>query len=238
VIGGQGGQAPIFYNLLVAFSVLLTTRLPALTRRNGLTPILVNGVVACGVLGAAILMKYTAAIEGAFIDHAHLWTLRRAGRSWGETAICGVPLALAGLAPRRPDHLLPRGQLYPDHLRLSQFTGAADRAGVHGARRGGGSRANPAWPTAGRYHVRSATDDLECAEPSGPRPRTEAELPARDGRATWQVAHPCVRQARPQPGLRSLTGRATDLCRPRPDPAENVAVARGPGSCWCAACAR
>jgi len=99
VIGGQGGQAPIFYNLLVAFSVLLTTRLPALTRRNGLTPILVNGVVACGVLGAAILMKYTAAIEGAFIGLAHLWTLRRAGRSWGETAICGVPLALAGLAP-------------------------------------------------------------------------------------------------------------------------------------------
>ena len=98
VIGGQGGQSPVFYNLPVALAALLTLRLPPLTAERAAQAIGRNGLAACTLCGLAIQIKYTAAFEGLFIGLAHLWAIvrvRRPGATIGWTLAWGV----AGIAP-------------------------------------------------------------------------------------------------------------------------------------------
>ncbi|MDR6126497.1 4-amino-4-deoxy-L-arabinose transferase-like glycosyltransferase [Sphingomonas sp. SORGH_AS438] len=98
VIGGQGGQSPVFYNLPVALAALLTLRLPSLTGERAAQAIGRNGLAACALCGLAIQIKYTAAFEGLFIGLAHLWAIvrvRRPGVTIGWTLAWGV----AGIAP-------------------------------------------------------------------------------------------------------------------------------------------
>ena len=64
VIGGQGGQSPVFYNLPVALAALLTLRLPSLTAERDVRAIGRNGLAACMLCGLAIQIKYTAAFSG------------------------------------------------------------------------------------------------------------------------------------------------------------------------------
>lgn len=99
VLGGQGGQGPVFYNLFVAAAVWLTLRLPGLVADGARGRIVGNGLAACGLVGIALQFKYTAAFEGAFVGLAHLWALRRAGAGWAAAAGAGAALSLAGLAP-------------------------------------------------------------------------------------------------------------------------------------------
>ncbi|PCD04633.1 hypothetical protein COC42_02155 [Sphingomonas spermidinifaciens] len=99
MLGGRGGQAPVFYNLLIALGVLWTLALPARAARNDREAILRSGLIACLLAGIAIQLKYTAAVEGAFIGLAHLWWLRRAGAGWRGTTAAAVAWALAGLTP-------------------------------------------------------------------------------------------------------------------------------------------
>ena len=98
VIGGQGGQSPVFYNLPVAVAALLTMRLPSLTARRAVSTIGCNGLAACALCGLAIQIKYTAAFEGLFIGLAHFWAIvrvRRPGATIGWTLAWGM----AGIAP-------------------------------------------------------------------------------------------------------------------------------------------
>ncbi|WP_343059038.1 hypothetical protein [Sphingomonas abaci] len=98
VIGGQGGQSPVFYNLPVALAALLAMRLPRLTADRAVQAIGRNGLAACALCGVAIQIKYTAAFEGLFIGLAHLWAIarvRRPGATIGWTLAWGV----AGIAP-------------------------------------------------------------------------------------------------------------------------------------------
>ena len=75
LLGGRGGQAPVFYNLPVTAAALLTLRLPRLSARA----IIINGAIACLLAGLAIQIKPTAAFEGAFFGLAHVWWLWRSG---------------------------------------------------------------------------------------------------------------------------------------------------------------
>jgi hypothetical protein len=95
LLGGRGGQAPVFYNLPIAISGLITVRLPW----RGTAGIVTGGAVACLLAGFAIQMKYTPAVEGAFFGLAHGWALWR--RQVGATKlIAAVALWIAlGLAP-------------------------------------------------------------------------------------------------------------------------------------------
>lgn len=97
LLGGRGGQAPVFYNLLPALAVWLLiscARDTASPRR-----IAVRGLLACLACGVAIQIKYTAAIEGAFVGLAGCWLLIRSGVRLPALAATAMLWAFAGLLP-------------------------------------------------------------------------------------------------------------------------------------------
>ena len=99
LLGGRGGQAPVFYDMPVAVAALLALRLPALAAERRTGAIAASGAAACLLAGLAIQLKQTAAVEGAFIGLAHLWFLRRAGARAPVLAAAAVGFAALGLAP-------------------------------------------------------------------------------------------------------------------------------------------
>ena len=99
LLGGRGGQSPVFYNLFVAAAALVTLGLPAIGGRRATARILASGIAVCLLAGVAIQMKYTPVFEGIFFGLAHLWYLRRAGATMVQTGGATVLLALAGAAP-------------------------------------------------------------------------------------------------------------------------------------------
>ena len=99
LLGGRGGQAPVFYDLPVAIAGLMCLRLPRLADERRIGAIVASGALACLLAGVAIQVKQTAAVEGAFVGLAHLWFLRRAGAAWPVVALVAGVLAAIGLAP-------------------------------------------------------------------------------------------------------------------------------------------
>lgn len=72
IAGGEGGQAPIFYNLLVASAMtLIVCRLPQLSNKNILRR---TGMVVMLLFGIALQIKYTVLFEGIFAGIFLLWT--------------------------------------------------------------------------------------------------------------------------------------------------------------------
>lgn len=62
--GGDGGQAPVFYNLLVALAAWIVMRLPDVADgRSALT----RACLAMGLIGIALQIKYTAVFEGVYL---------------------------------------------------------------------------------------------------------------------------------------------------------------------------
>lgn len=103
LLGGRGGQAPVFYNFLMAAAGVLVLRLPGRDPRGipgrDSRGIIVGGCLACLLAGIAIQMKYTPAVEGAFFGLAHGWALYRKGtRTLAMTAALGL-WAVIGIAP-------------------------------------------------------------------------------------------------------------------------------------------
>ena len=93
---GQGGQSPIFYNLLMAAAAALVARARPNRRRR-------SGVMAMAIIGVALQVKYSVLFEGIWIG---LWLMaadyranRRIGAAIGYGALLGtvalVPTALA-----------------------------------------------------------------------------------------------------------------------------------------------
>jgi hypothetical protein len=97
LLGGRGGQAPVFYNLLPAFALYLLV--DCANRKASPRRIVAGGLVACLACGVAIQIKYTAAVEGAFVGMAACWLLWRSGAQATTLAAAGAAWALAGLAP-------------------------------------------------------------------------------------------------------------------------------------------
>lgn len=99
LLSGRGGQAPVFYNLLIAGAAWLTLRLPRLASGGARGAIVGNGAAACLLAGLAIQIKTSAGFEAAFFGLTHLWWLRRAGAGAG-TMVGSFALWLAiGFAP-------------------------------------------------------------------------------------------------------------------------------------------
>jgi len=99
VLGGRGGQSPVFYNLFIAGAALIALHLPERARAARKGAIIAWGMVACLLGGLAIQTKYTPAIESLFIGWAHLWYLRRAGAGRAMMIGSASLWLLAGLAP-------------------------------------------------------------------------------------------------------------------------------------------
>jgi len=94
LLGGRGGQAPVFYNLPMAVAGLLTLRLPGRSRSG----IVRSGAIACLLAGVAIQMKYAPVFEGAFFGLAHGWALQRQ-RGWSATIGAMLGWAVLGVLP-------------------------------------------------------------------------------------------------------------------------------------------
>ncbi|HEX8555204.1 MAG TPA: hypothetical protein VF695_10900, partial [Sphingomonas sp.] len=95
LLGGHGGQTPVFYNLLVAAAGLLVLRLPECSTRT----IIASGAAACLLMGVAIQMKYTPAVEGTFVGLAHGWALLRRGARPVKIAAALLLWAAIGVTP-------------------------------------------------------------------------------------------------------------------------------------------
>jgi len=94
VNGGDGGQAPVFYNPLVAGAALAVVKAierPAFDRR-----FLGWACAAMALTGLALQVKYSVLIEGIFFGLALIWTaLRKGARS---AAVLGAATAWVVLA--------------------------------------------------------------------------------------------------------------------------------------------
>ena len=97
LLGGRGGQAPVFYDLLMALAGWLTLRLPWRSLLGG--AVVRSGVIACLLAGVAIQFKYSPAFEGVLFGCAHLWVYAR--RTPGAARLTRATLlwALAGALP-------------------------------------------------------------------------------------------------------------------------------------------
>lgn len=93
-MGGEGGQAQVFYNLPVLLGAMLTWRAG---REPGRTVAL--GCAAMLLTGIAIQVKYTVIFEGLFFGTALLWAYRRSGRGAGEVIAAAVLWIGCGLLP-------------------------------------------------------------------------------------------------------------------------------------------
>ncbi len=79
LMGGDGGQAPVFYNLPMAAAALLVLR--AIQAPPEVSVLRRNGALAMLLVGVAIQIKYTALFDGMFLGVALLWARRREGRT-------------------------------------------------------------------------------------------------------------------------------------------------------------
>jgi hypothetical protein len=96
LLGGRGGQSPVFYDLYMALGALLVLRLPATADPRAIVR---SGLAACLLAGVAIQCKYTPAVEGAFFGLAYLHALHRAGARPPALAGAGALWLAAGLLP-------------------------------------------------------------------------------------------------------------------------------------------
>ncbi|MEG3149065.1 hypothetical protein U1769_04125 [Sphingomonas sp. ZT3P38] len=98
-VDGQGGQAPIFYNLLMAGAATL------IVPRAGREVSRRSGFAAMALVGCALQIKYSVVFEGMFFGLWLMWSEWRAGRRWlilpyaaGLAAVALLPTILAWLA--------------------------------------------------------------------------------------------------------------------------------------------
>ena len=85
LLGGVGGQAPVFFNLLMAGAGTL-----ALRGRRG------AGLAAMTLVGLALQVKYSVVFEGIALG---LWLLWRHWGGWAQAAIQAALLVAVALAP-------------------------------------------------------------------------------------------------------------------------------------------
>ncbi|UZK64900.1 hypothetical protein [Sphingomonas sp. M1-B02] len=94
---GQGGQAPVFYNLLMAIAVTLI--LPRPEDRAGDRLRMRRALIALGLIGVALQIKYSVVFEGMFLGLWLLWRERRLGVPTRRILMFGALLVTVALAP-------------------------------------------------------------------------------------------------------------------------------------------
>lgn len=95
-VEGGGGQAPIFYNLLVAGTAACTLRAMATTDSTRFRQLAFFGMVLGGI---AIQIKYTAVFEVAYFGALLAWYTQRHNRRLTAALTETATLALTALAP-------------------------------------------------------------------------------------------------------------------------------------------
>lgn len=96
LIDGQGGQAPIFYNLLMVAAASLIVRGEREASAGKRFP---DGFAAMALVGLALQIKYAAVFEGLFFGLWLLWREWRTGRGPVRVALVALPLAGVALLP-------------------------------------------------------------------------------------------------------------------------------------------
>jgi hypothetical protein len=91
--GGDGGQAPVFYNLPVAIAALIVLKIQE--RRSFDLPAIGQACLAMAILGLAIQIKYTVIFEGAFFG---VWLLGLAWRDGLRFRLAALALLWCGIA--------------------------------------------------------------------------------------------------------------------------------------------
>jgi hypothetical protein len=97
IYGGDAGQSPVFYNLLVALAALCVVRAierPGFDRRASALIAL-----ATTLMGVAMQIKYTAMFEGAFFGLAMMWRMSRTPISRLYVALDALLWLSLALAP-------------------------------------------------------------------------------------------------------------------------------------------
>lgn len=96
LIEGQGGQAPVFYDLLMIAAASLIVQGE---RERSAGRRFARGLAAMALVGLALQVKYTAVFEGLFFGLWLLWREWCAGRRWLPISLTAVPLAGVALLP-------------------------------------------------------------------------------------------------------------------------------------------
>jgi hypothetical protein len=99
LVGGSGGQAPVFYNLLTAGAALAVMRVvtdPALATPGRITR---AGALAMALIGLGLQIKYSVVFEGVFFGLALMWASWRASGSLARTALDALAWIGLALAP-------------------------------------------------------------------------------------------------------------------------------------------
>ncbi|MEO7690976.1 MAG: hypothetical protein ABIS51_16970 [Sphingomonas sp.] len=97
-LDGQGGQAPIFYNLLVVGAGALIAPRQGEGTKSPLSDFTARAFAAMALIGLALQIKYSAVFEGMFFGLWLLWREWHAGRRWSIVPL-GAGLAATALLP-------------------------------------------------------------------------------------------------------------------------------------------
>jgi hypothetical protein len=92
---GEGGQTPVFYNLLMVVAAMLTAAVATGRSRRPATV----GAAAMALVGLSLQIKYTVAVEGIYFGLAMLWAVRRRGANWASVAGIAVLYVVIALLP-------------------------------------------------------------------------------------------------------------------------------------------
>ena len=96
LLGGQTGQSPVFYNLMMVGAASL---LMAAAERGTLSGIRNRAFAAMLLCGLAMTIKQISLVEGSFFGLAFLWLARREGASVGWIASTALAMIAIALAP-------------------------------------------------------------------------------------------------------------------------------------------
>jgi hypothetical protein len=96
LVGGQTGQSPVFYNLLIAGAALMLLEAAGSQSRAGNVRRALCAMLMCGL---AMTIKQISFIEGAYLGMAFLWVLKSRGASIAQTAAAGALMVFVALLP-------------------------------------------------------------------------------------------------------------------------------------------
>jgi hypothetical protein len=94
--GGQTGQSPVFYNLLMAAAAWMMFRASASESVHAIRRYALAAMLFCGL---AMTIKQTCVVEGAYFGIGFLWLLRRRAGSWPSLVMTGAAMVAAALLP-------------------------------------------------------------------------------------------------------------------------------------------
>lgn len=128
VFGGQTGQSPVFYNLLMAGAAWLLFRASG---QSSASAIRRHALGAMLLAGLSMTIKQVSFVEGAFFGLAFLWLLRRRGSGWGSIVATGAAMVAVALLPTAlcMARYALAGEAALDEFVYSNFISIFDRGG-------------------------------------------------------------------------------------------------------------